>query len=126
MSAYNLYKNPLCPCGNSLCPWSDLLSVSQTGSQYVRTDLSPRDRSLCPFRQAKSTTPREFELAVPFAQPQSALPLFSETTRLRALFTVCLLSKEEYLYANADWLNSSVSQMVARGQLAHATLSATV
>ena len=55
--------------------------------------------------------------------PKTALPLlFSKTTRPCALLTLqrysdslqaCL--KEACLYAAADWLGSSVSQMVARG-----------
>ena len=51
------------------------------------------------------------------SQPQSAFTLFSKTTRPRALFTRCLLSKKACLYAGADWLTSSVSQRVARGPL---------
>ena len=51
------------------------------------------------------------------AQCQSALLLFLKTTWPRLLFTLCLLSKEACLYTGADWLSSSVSQRVARGQL---------
>ena len=39
------------------------------------------------------------------AQPQSASLLF------------CLVSEEACLYVGADWLSSSVSQSVVRGQL---------
>ena len=63
------------------------------------------------------------------AQPPSASPLSSKTTRPCALLflfffflhlsdtlTTRRLSKEAWLYADADWLSSSVSQRVARGQ----------
>ena len=50
--------------------------------------LSPGARELRPLRQTRSTTPREFELMVRPAQPQSALSLFSKTARPCALFTL--------------------------------------
>ena len=52
------------------------------------TDLSPGDRKFRPLRQAMYTTPLEFELTVRSSQPISASPLFSETTRPHASFTL--------------------------------------
>ena len=47
---------------------------------------------------------------------QTILRLFQKTTRPYFCSPFCLLSKEACLYAGADWLSSSVSHRVARGQ----------
>lgn len=57
-----------------------------------------------------------FNSTVWSARPQSSFPLFLKTLPC-ALFTLCSLSGKAYLYTGADWLGSSVSQRVVRGQL---------
>ena len=68
----------------------------------------------------RSTTPHEFELTIRSARPQSALPLFSKTTAtcFMALGQPADMSKEACFYADADWLSSSITQKLAKGQSA--------
>ena len=49
-------------------------------------------------------------------QPQKLSVLFENNTAT-SLFTLCLLSKKVCLCAGTDWLSSSVSHRMARGQV---------
>ena len=98
---------------------------SYWGPSGARLKLTSRQEIDSPAHLGKRGEERHVssKLTVLSAQPQSALPLLSKTIRPRALFTQqrhsgqpAGLSKEACLYTAADWLNSSVSRSVARGQ----------